>query len=110
MNFFLDSYYLCYGTDLFFFGHSLEVLVTHTKDLGQIIHDGHIAVCNIGGGYIDVHTAIAFVQVHDLRECQNPSKSSDYIHHTPNDTTWATSEVAASKHECYQNVNKFSRR
>ena len=59
----------------FFFGHSLEVLVTHTKDLGQIIHDGHIAACNIGGGYIDVHTAIAFVQIHDLRECQKPSKN-----------------------------------
>ena len=37
-------------------------LVTHTKDLGQIILGVHIAAGKIGGRYIDVHTAIAVVQ------------------------------------------------
>ena len=41
---------------------SPEVLVTHTKDLGQIIQGVHIAGGKIGG-YIDVQTAIAVAQL-----------------------------------------------
>ena len=40
-GFIFDSY-LCHGTDLFFNEYSSEVLVTHTKDLGQIIHRVHV--------------------------------------------------------------------
>ena len=46
----------------FFYEHSPEVLVTHTKDLGQIIQGVHIAAGKIGG-YIDVQTAIAVAQL-----------------------------------------------
>jgi 26S proteasome regulatory subunit N10 len=46
----------------FIYEHSPEVLVTHTKDLGQIIHGVHIAAGKIGG-YIDVQTAIAVAQL-----------------------------------------------
>ena len=42
--------------------NSPEVLVTHTKDLGQIIHGVHAAASKIGG-YIDVQTAIAVAQL-----------------------------------------------
>ena len=42
----------------FFYKHSPEVLVTHTKDLGQV----HIAAGKIGG-YIDIQTAIAVAQL-----------------------------------------------
>jgi 26S proteasome regulatory subunit N10 len=47
---------------LFFYEHSPEVLVTHTKDLGQIIKGVHTAAGKIGG-YIDVQTAIAVAQL-----------------------------------------------
>jgi 26S proteasome regulatory subunit N10 len=43
-------------------GKGPEVLVTHTKDLGQIIQGVHIAAGTIGG-YIDVQTAIAVAQL-----------------------------------------------
>jgi len=43
-------------------GKGPEVLVTHTKDLGQIIQGVHIAAGKIGG-YIDVQTAIAVAQL-----------------------------------------------
>ena len=39
-----------------------RVLVTHTKDLGQIIDGLHIAAGKIGG-YIDVQTAIVVAQL-----------------------------------------------
>ena len=39
-----------------------RVLVTHTKDLGQIIDGLHIAAGKIGG-YIDVQMAIAVAQL-----------------------------------------------
>lgn len=46
----------------FFANHSPEVLVTHTKDLGQIIQGVHAAGGKIGG-CIDIPTAIAIAQL-----------------------------------------------
>jgi len=43
-------------------GKGPEVLVTHTKDLGQIIQGVHVAAGKIGG-YIDIQTAIAVAQL-----------------------------------------------
>ena len=45
----------------FFYEHRPEGLVTHTKDLRQIIHGLRIAAGKIGS-YIDVQTAIAVSQ------------------------------------------------
>ena len=58
MSWYIDLIYL----SIFFYEHSPEVLVTHTKDLGQIIQGVHIAAGKIGG-YIDVQTAIAVAQL-----------------------------------------------
>ena len=47
---------------IYFYDLSLEVLVIHTEDYCQIIHGVHIGGGKIGG-YIDVQTAIAVVQL-----------------------------------------------
>jgi 26S proteasome regulatory subunit N10 len=59
-----DSYILFVLIQFLFFftKHSPEVLVTHTKDLGHIIHGVHAAAGKIGG-CIDVQTAIAVAQL-----------------------------------------------
>lgn len=64
---FLDSYFFVYHANdfvlfIFFIDNSPEVLVTHTKDLGQIIQGVHVAAGKIGG-YIDIQTAIAVAQL-----------------------------------------------
>ena len=57
------DFYLCHGYWSNFFMNTVQrVLVTHTKDLGQIIDGLHIAAGKIGG-YIDVQTAIAVSQL-----------------------------------------------
>ena len=58
---FVFDCYLCHVTNpIFFYERGPEVIVSHTKDLGQItkIHGVHIATVKIGGHMV-VQTAIA---------------------------------------------------